>query len=79
MHKLEVGENRLGDRELLTPATPTASRPHGTSDVLHRGSLADRARKDSVRLALFVPAPQCGVRVAPALPPPWLRENPLLR
>jgi hypothetical protein len=26
--------------------------------------------------ARVVLAPQCSIRVAPALPPPWLRENP---
>jgi hypothetical protein len=26
--------------------------------------------------ARVVRAPQCSIRVAPALPPPWLRENP---
>jgi hypothetical protein len=27
-------------------------------------------------LVRVVPAPQCGIRVASALPPPWLREKP---
>jgi hypothetical protein len=28
--------------------------------------------------ARLVSAPQCSIRVAPALPPPWLRENLML-
>jgi hypothetical protein len=75
MHELENGENRLEGRELPRPATPTASRPLGTSDVLHHGSLADRARKDSVRLAPFASRASpavwrpCCSRLASALAP----------